>query len=443
MQSRIRVTDTPGLCHDTGCIPFKQALEIRNALIMGTTSLIVVTTELPTSKRATDVLGGLDPVDKLMKCRTFSYNDSGQKLGFRDDAYTKVLLMITKMDQSNPTKSECDELAQMIFNSMDWVGDIMFIALPKAGHFALNEISDQARWKSKRAFAITDNEFVNRFPLQDVLSKQQRRIVESLKISLQNAGAAARVALTEQVNMRENGRLNGEMFGQHVDLIFQFLDDTWLEITENALEAISRKSQEQLWCDCEVASLINNLELQNSVKRVLLPEYTQQRATLKQLLPSHGSAVIYRKCTCGRVYVKPRGCDGETTCGSRLDNQLSDVITYDYEYRAGSLHFVPRSGTGKKNTNRILRGLLSRAVDTILQIFWPSRQAARAPSPVPVLAPVPQGCGRAIVWSAMEPVDLGSTNEGEIMDMSAPYDCAALAQRLERSAPSPALGEGE
>jgi hypothetical protein len=292
----------------------------------------------------------------------------------------------------------------------------------------LKEISNQARWKSKRSFKIINNEFINRFPIQNVLTKMQRRVVEPYLKRIQDAGATARLTLTKKVraHLSESGDIGH--FGQHVDLIFQFLDDTWDRTTEDALEAVSGKSKEQLWCDVDVKKLVMNMDLQNSVRKVLLPEYTQQRAALKGLLPSRGNAVIYRKCKCGRVFVKPEGCDGQTTCGLRVESMILDVMTWDYVYSAGSLQFVPRDGLKKKNGSAILRGLWSSAAEMIFGLFRSSR--LHSPSLISPQAAVAQGCGATIVWSEMEPVDLASTNEGEIMEMSAAFDCAAVAYKL-------------
>ena len=62
----------------------------------------------------------------------------------------------------------------------------------------------------------------------------------------------------------------------------------------------------------DLGSLVDNMALQNSVRKILLPEFKYQRGALKRQLPAQGNAVIFRKCRCGRVYVKPLGCDTDT-----------------------------------------------------------------------------------------------------------------------------------
>ena len=61
------------------------------------------------------------------------------------------------------------------------------------------------------------------------------------------------------------------------------------------------------------------MALQNSVRKILLPEFKYQRGALKRLLPAQGNAVISRKCRCGRVYVKPLVATPTHTHSRRAD----------------------------------------------------------------------------------------------------------------------------
>ena len=167
---------------------------------------------------------------------------------FKDDAYTKVLLVITKVNKADhPTKEVCDEVAARIYNKLNWVGDILFVDLtkPENVRFVREEIVKQACWKSKHKIRITDNEFTNRFPIHDDLPQEKWRDVEAFT----EAGQVALAVLSEQVQIRNLQSLGGgdrDVFGQRADLIFQFLDNMWDGVTEKALEKVTGNERSTL-----------------------------------------------------------------------------------------------------------------------------------------------------------------------------------------------------
>ena len=171
---------------------------------------------------------------------------------FKDDAYTKVLLVITKVNKADhPTKEVCDEVAARIYNKLNWVGDILFVDLtkPENVRFVREEIVKQACWKSKHKIRITDNEFTNRFPIHDDLPQEKRRDVEAFIHKITEAGQVALAVLSEQVQIRNLQSLGGgdrDVFGQRVDLIFQFLDNMWDGVTEKALEKVTGNERSTL-----------------------------------------------------------------------------------------------------------------------------------------------------------------------------------------------------
>ncbi len=179
---------------------------------------------------------------------------------------------------------------------------------------------------------------------------------------------------------------------------------------------------------------------------MLLPEYMQQRASLKLLLPREGNAVIYRKCKCGRVYVKPMGCDGVTTCGARV-SLASDILTERYHYSGTKLSFLQSTSSYLKPINQV-RALWRQAVDRIFETrlwnlaasatgsvwgksFVPFSSSSNQVDQHTNVSKIPEyGCGKTIVWRLMEPVDLASSNEGEILDMQCIYQLANTTQSV-------------
>ena len=145
----------------------------------------------------------------------------------------------------------CDEVAARIYNKLNWVGDILFVDLtkPENVRFVREEIVKQACWKSKRKIRITDNEFTNRFPIHDDLPQEKRRDVEAFIHKITEAGQVALAVLSEQVQIRNLQSLGGgdrDVFGQRVDLIFQFLDNMWDGVTEKALEKVTGNERSTL-----------------------------------------------------------------------------------------------------------------------------------------------------------------------------------------------------
>ncbi len=163
----------------------------------------------------------------------------------------------------------------------------------------------------------------------------------------------------------------------------------------------------------------------------MLPEFKQQRAELKALLPSKGVAVIYRKCKCGRVYEKPIWCDLQTTCGTLITGK--DVLAEEYSFDRGRLTFLG-SGSLKRSTGlnaevMILRNLINRAVSRISSTLLPGFHVQESVAEESHSAYV-TGCEARLVWKEMEPVDLTSRNEGEIMEMAAPFESAEVVLKM-------------
>ena len=73
--------------------------------------------------------------------------------------------------------------------------------------------------------------------------------MEAFIHKITEAGQVALAVLSEQVQIRNLQSLGGgdrDVFGQRVDLIFQFLDNMWDGVTEKALEKVTGNERSTL-----------------------------------------------------------------------------------------------------------------------------------------------------------------------------------------------------
>ena len=77
----------------------------------------------------------------------------------------------------------------------------------------------------------------------------------------------------------------------------------------------------------------------------------------------------------------------------------------------------------------ILRNLINRAVSRISSTLLPGFHVQESVAVESHSAYV-TGCETRLVWKEMEPVDLTSRNEGEIMEMAAPFESAEVVLKM-------------
>ena len=157
-----------------------------------------------------------------------------------------------------------------------------------------------------------------------------------------------------------------------VDLVFQF-QAFMLEEVYAAQRRVSEKNS-FTFCGLNTPNEAGHVaNLTNQLRTVL---YDVRTMALAYQTAAGVSAL--RKCPhCGQVWTKVEGCDGQTTCGNRLQAPDGRLSMADFEFFFDGEHLqVQRMG------ERLLA-----------QRQGPDGHGA--------------GCGRTIVWSQMAPVDVG------------------------------------